>query len=110
MVLRQMVLKRIRFGAAIAAIGLSGLGILRAESPYKLADGVVRSSKLQGVKEAYLQMIVNSAHAANLLVLPSGDLLLTYYAGIYERGADESIVLSRLPKGSSKWTEPVVVS
>jgi predicted neuraminidase len=106
----QMVLRMIRFGAAFAAVCLSGLGVMRAESPYKLADGVVRSSKLQGAKEAYLQMIVNSSHAANLLVLPSGDLLLTYYAGIYERGADESIVLSRLPRGSSKWTEPVVVS
>ena len=105
-----MVLKRMRFVAAATAVYLSCLGVMCAESPYKLADGVVRSSKLQRAKEAYLQMIVNSAHAANLLVLPSGDILLTYYAGIYERGADESIVLSRLPKDSSKWTEPVVVS
>jgi predicted neuraminidase len=107
---QQMVLRMMRFGVAFAAVGLSGLSVMRAESPYKRADGVVRSSKLQGAKEAYLQMIVNSAHAANFLVLPNGDLLLTYYAGIYERGADESIVLSRLAKGSSKWTEPVVAS
>ena len=105
-----MVLRNLRIGLTVAAIGLSSLGVMRAESSYKLADGMVKASKLQGAKEAYLQMIVNSAHAANLLVLPSGDMLLTYYAGIYERGADESIVLSRLPKGSNKWTEPVVVS
>ena len=105
-----MVWRGIRFGAAFVAIGLAGLGVTRAESAYKLSDGVVRSSKQQGAKEAYLQMIVNSSHAANLLVLPSGDLLVVYYAGIYERGSGESIVLSRLPKGSSKWTEPVVVS
>jgi predicted neuraminidase len=105
-----MVLRPMRFGAAFVAIGLAGLGVTRAESAYKLSDGVVRPSKQEGAKEAYLQMIVNSSHAANLLVLPSGDLLVVYYAGIYERGSGESIVLSRLPKGSSKWTEPVVVS
>jgi predicted neuraminidase len=105
-----MVLRVMRYSAAFAAIGLAGLGVIRAESAYKLSDGVVRSSKQEGVKEAYLQMIVNSNHAANLLVLPSGDLLLTYYSGIYERGSGESIVLSRLAKGSNKWTEPVVVS
>jgi predicted neuraminidase len=105
-----MNLKMMRLVVALLSIGIAGQTDLRAESPYKLSDGVVRSSKLKGAKEAYLQMIVNSSHAANLLVLPNGDLLLTYYAGIYERGADESIVLSRLAKGSSKWTEPVVVS
>ena len=105
-----MVMKTMRIAAALAMISLTGMGTLHAESPYKLADGVVRSSKLQGAKEAYLEMIVNSSHAANLLVLPSGDLLLTYYAGIYERGADESIVVARLRKGSTKWTEPVIAS
>jgi predicted neuraminidase len=105
-----MSFRMLRFGCALAAIGLVSLGAIRAESAYKLADGVVKPSAQQGAKEAYLQMIVNSSHAANLLALPSGDLLLTYYAGIYERGSGESIVLSRLPKGSKKWTEPVVVS
>jgi predicted neuraminidase len=83
---------------------------MQAESAYKLSDGVVRPSAQKGAKEAYLEMIVNSNHAANLLALPNGDLLLTYYSGIYERGADESIVLSRLAKGATKWTKPVVVS
>jgi len=107
---QQMGLGAIRFGTTLVAIGLAGLGAIRAESAYKLADGVVRPSAQKGAKEAYLQMIVNSSHAANLLVLPNGDTLLTYYAGIYERGSGESIVLSRLPKGSNRWTEPVVVS
>lgn len=105
-----MHLRAIRFGAALVAMSLAGPAAIHAESAYKLADGVVRSSAQKGAKEAYLQMIVNSSHAANLLVLPSGDLLLTYYAGIYERGSGESIVLSRLSKGSKRWTEPVVVS
>ena len=102
--------KTFRFGFAAAALCIVGLSSVHAESAYKLSDGVVRPAAEKGAKEAYLQMVVNSSHAANLLPLPNGDLLLTYYAGIYERGSGESIVLSRLPKGASKWTEPVVVS
>jgi len=102
--------KTFRFGFAAAALCIVGLSSVHAESAYKLSDGVVRLAAEKGAKEAYLEMVVNSSHAANLLSLPNGDLLLTYYAGIYERGSGESIVLSRLPKGASKWTEPVVVS
>jgi predicted neuraminidase len=102
--------KTFRFGFAVVALCIAGFSAAHAESPYKLSDGVVRPAAGKGAKEAYLQMIVNSSHAANLLPLPNGDLLLTYYAGIYERGSGESIVLSRLPKGASKWTDPVVVS
>ena len=105
-----MNVKTFRFGFAAAALCIVGLSSVHAESAYKLSDGVVRPAAEKGAKEAYLQMVVNSSHAANLLPLPNGDLLLTYYAGIYERGSGESIVLSRLPKGASKWTEPVVVS
>ena len=105
-----MNVKTFRFGFAAAALCIVGLSSVHAESAYKLSDGVVRLAAEKGAKEAYLQMVVNSSHAANLLPLPNGDLLLTYYAGIYERGSGESIVLSRLPKGASKWTEPVVVS
>jgi predicted neuraminidase len=95
---------------ALLLCALGSHDSLSAESTYQLADGTVRASVLGGAKEAYLEMIVNSAHAANLLALPNGDLLLTYYAGIYERGADESIVLSRLAKGAKRWTTPTVVS
>lgn len=105
-----MNVKAFRFGFAVAALCIAVFSAVHAESPYKLSDGVLRPAAEKGAKEAYLQMIVNSSHAANLLSLPNGDLLLTYYAGIYERGSGESIVLSRLPKGASKWTEPVVVS
>ena len=105
-----MNLRIVHLGFAIALCALVGFGTIHAESAYKLSDGVVRPSAVRGAKEAYLEMIVNSNHAANLLALPNGDLLLTYYSGIYERGADESIVISRLSKGTSKWTTPVVVS
>ncbi|WP_058186433.1 sialidase family protein [Terracidiphilus gabretensis] len=102
--------KIIHLGFVMALCSLAGLYAVRAESAYKLSDGIVRPSAQKGAKEAYLEMIVNSNHAANLLALHNGDLLLTYYSGIYERGADESIVVSRLSKGASKWTTPIVVS
>ena len=105
-----MSVRIIGFGIVAALCCFTGPGAIHAESAYKLSDGVVKPSAQKGAKEAYLEMIVNNNHAANLLALPNGDLLLTYYSGIYERGADESIVLSRLPKGASKWTTPVVVS
>lgn len=97
-------------GLAVAIWSFAGWSTARAESAYKLADGKVKTAAEKGAREAYLEMIVNSSHAANLLALPNGDLLVTYYAGIYERGSGESIVLSRLNKGSNKWTTPVVVS
>jgi predicted neuraminidase len=102
--------KLLRPAAILSAFAMVVITLSLAESPYKLSDGAVRPSSIKGVTEAYLPMIVNSAHAANLLALPNGDLLCTYYAGIYERGSGESIVLSRLPKGAKRWTEPVVVS
>ncbi|MBT9332341.1 sialidase family protein [Paracidobacterium acidisoli] len=77
---------------------------------YQLADGIVRPSRLKGAQEAYMPLIVNSNHAANLLALPNGDLLCFWYAGIYERGDGESIVMSRLDHGSKQWTRPVIVS
>jgi predicted neuraminidase len=77
---------------------------------YELSDGVVRPSRWKGAEEAYLPMIVNSSHAATLVELPNRDILCFWYAGIYERGSGESIVMSRLDHGSKRWTGPQVVS
>jgi predicted neuraminidase len=100
-------------GYILGALMLSGLTCLASgagKTVYQLADGIVRPSRLQGAKEAWLPIIVNSNHAANLLALPNGDLLCFWYAGIYERGSGESIVMSRLDHGSTRWTEPMIVS
>lgn len=51
-----------------------------------------------------------SCHAADLLETPEGDILAVWFAGSDEGNSDISIVLSRLDKGSSQWTEPVKVS
>ncbi len=52
----------------------------------------------------------NSCHAVDLLELPNGDMLATWFAGSREGYADISIVISRLNIGESQWSEPVKVS
>lgn len=76
----------------------------------KLADGVVRASPHAGAKEAYLPIVDKFDHAANLLALPNGDLLLTWYAGSGERDAGVGIAVSRLNHGSDKWTQPIILA
>lgn len=49
-------------------------------------------------------------HASNLLFLPNGDLLCSWFAGTQEGVSDISIVCSRLRKGSKQWEEPIKLS
>lgn len=45
-------------------------------------------------------------HAANLHVLPSGELLCVWFGGTQEGIPDISIYLSRLPADGDRWSEP----
>lgn len=81
-----------------------------SETVYQMADGVVRASRFPGAEEAYLPIIENSNHAANLLSLPNGDLLCFWFAGTWEGKSGVSIAMSRLNHGSSRWTLPVILS
>lgn len=49
-------------------------------------------------------------HAANLLPLPNGDLLCTWFGGTLEGSSDISVYLSRLNKNSQEWSQPVKLS
>jgi len=49
-------------------------------------------------------------HASNLLCLPNGDLLCTWFAGTQEGVSDISILCARLRKGSQEWDRPVKLS
>ncbi len=51
-----------------------------------------------------------SCHAPDLLELADGSLLCCWFAGTREGNADVSIVLSRLDKGGTRWSEPAVIS
>lgn len=48
-------------------------------------------------------------HASNLLELDNGDLLCTWFGGSREGRSDISILISRLEKGTGKWSDPVVL-
>jgi predicted neuraminidase len=50
-----------------------------------------------------------SCHAATIAELRNGDLLTAWYAGTREGAKDVVILASRLPRGSKKWTPPVVI-
>lgn len=49
-------------------------------------------------------------HASNLLQLPNGDLLCTWFGGSQEGLSDICIHMSRLPKGSKTWSDPSKIS
>jgi len=72
-------------------------------------DGVVRPGP-NGVRQAYLPVDFANSHASNLLFLPNGDLLCTWFSGSREGQSDVAIVLSRLAKGSDQWTKPAVLA
>ena len=72
-------------------------------------DGVVRPAA-NGTRQAYLPVVFPSSHASNLLFLPNGDLLCTWFSGSAEGQSDVAIVLSRLDKGSNEWTKPAVLA
>lgn len=75
----------------------------------KVFDGVVRPGPGE-THQAYLPVIFANSHASNLLFLPNGDLLCTWFSGSREGASDVAIVLSRLNKGSKQWKKPIVVA
>ncbi|MGG4035977.1 sialidase family protein [Paenibacillus cisolokensis] len=50
------------------------------------------------------------SHSANLLALDNGDLLCVWFSGSGEGNPDTNVVMSRLPAGTNRWTEPVVLA
>lgn len=60
--------------------------------------------------DAYLPTECVQNHAANLLQLPNGDLLCTWFGGTQEGIPDISAYYSRLKKGTSTWTPSIKLS
>lgn len=60
--------------------------------------------------DAYLPTECVQNHAANLLQLPNGDLLCTWFGGTQEGIPDISAYYSRLKKGSDCWTPAIKLS
>ncbi|WP_033340957.1 sialidase family protein [Catenuloplanes japonicus] len=74
-----------------------------------LADGVLRA-RPDGALTAFLPTRTVQAHAANLAVLPDGDLGCVWFGGTQEGVADITVWFSRLPAGGDRWTDPVPLS
>ncbi len=74
-------------------------------------DGTLYENEEMGTLEALLPPgEFPTAHAPALLALKNGDLLCCWFAGTYEGSSDVHIVVSSLPKGADRWTEPVDIS
>ncbi|WP_027697464.1 sialidase family protein [Vibrio litoralis] len=75
---------------------------------------VVRDGKLKvtddNISIAMLPSNYPQNHASNLLVLPNGDILCTWFAGTQEGVSDISILCSRLRKGFEVWEAAVKLS
>ncbi|MFJ8602359.1 exo-alpha-sialidase [Streptomyces shenzhenensis] len=72
------------------------------------ADGVLRPAPGRpGRAEAHLAAPAVQNHAANLTVLPGGDLGCVWFAGTLEGVADISVWFSRLAPGADTWSTPV---
>ena len=50
------------------------------------------------------------AHAANLMVLPDGELACVWFGGSIEGRSDISVFTSRLDAATRQWTAPVQLS
>lgn len=75
----------------------------------ELADGVERTGEMPETSSALLPILFPSSHAANLLPLKNGDLLCFWFSGTWEGDSEVGIVMSRLPKGSHRWTPTVLI-
>ena len=53
---------------------------------------------------------VPSCHASTIVELQNGDLLAAWFAGEYEGHPDVKIWMSRRAKGTTSWSQPVVVA
>src|SRR5579871_5247457 len=94
---------------ALATLLMAASAIAADEALPFPADGKFRKSALAGAEEAYLARVFPSSHASNLLELRNGDLLCVWFSGTWEGNSDVAIVVSRLKKGSSQWSKPLVV-
>jgi predicted neuraminidase len=95
---------------AVLIVGLAGAASTLDRTVRQLADGIVHPARFKGTKEAYLPIIRQQNHATNLLSLPNGDLLCFWFAGTREGDSDVSIAMSRLDRGSIRWSVPVILS
>lgn len=75
-----------------------------------LEGQLFRTADRKDLVEAYLPPMGIENHGSNLTELPNGDLLCVWFGGDKEGANNVRIVMSRLPLGKTKWTEPVFLT
>ncbi|MCD7438638.1 exo-alpha-sialidase [Streptomyces lincolnensis] len=74
-------------------------------------DGVVRSRTDDPARhEAFLPAPAVQNHAANLALLPDGDLACVWFGGTQEGVSDIRVWFSRLDAAADRWSDPVPLS
>ncbi|MCH3927065.1 MAG: exo-alpha-sialidase [Atopobiaceae bacterium] len=74
-------------------------------------DGAIWYDSEMGFEEAFVNPGPwKTAHGPGLVETPAGTILCCWFAGTYEGDTDINIVVSRLEKGSDRWSEPVYIS
>ena len=74
-------------------------------------DGIIRTAAQdERVAEAFLPSPCTQNHAANLTMLPCGDLACVWFGGTQEGLSDIDVYMSRLPAGRQQWQAPVRLS
>jgi predicted neuraminidase len=73
------------------------------------ANGQEVKNATLGVDEAYLPILYPSSHAANLYQLQNGDILCVWFSGTWEGSSGVGIVMSRLARGSHRWSETKLI-
>lgn len=76
-----------------------------------VTDGLLRT-RADGLLEAYLPTHTVQSHAANLAVLPDGDLACVWFGGTQEGVSDICVWFSRRPldEDTAAWSDPVRLS
>jgi predicted neuraminidase len=84
--------------------------LLFALSLYMLIPFVCSADEIQITKVIGTEFPGVYKHPATITELDNGDLYIAYYGGEGEYQGDTAVFGMRLPKGSSKWTDPVKIA
>lgn len=82
-----------------------GSGKHSFECSYNLTSPMVADDEF-----VYKQTDFPQCHASSIVELDNGDLVATYFGGTKERNPDVCIWVSRKPKGSDTWEEPILAA
>jgi predicted neuraminidase len=78
--------------------------------PALMTGEIIANPSERGRFDAYLPSPCIQNHAANLAFLPDGTLTCVWFGGTMEGMGDISIYMSRLPPGSTQWSQPEKMS